>query len=414
MQEETLPLNVRPIRLEDYTYDLPDDRIAAFPLPERDQSRLLVYRRGNIEHDRFSGLAGYLPSGTLLVFNDTKVIPARLYFRRATGALIQIFLLQPHPVEQSIHTIMQARESCTWRCMIGNKKRLKEGEVLEQELTTPDGPVTVRATLTDRETQEVKFQWSPGHLRFSELLPHLGEIPLPPYLNRATTEQDKEQYQTVYARNEGAVAAPTAGLHFTDRVLASLRDKGISLDYLTLHVGAGTFQPIKAKDVTEHPMHAEQIIFTRQNLERLVQYAGNIVAVGTTSMRALESLYWYGIQLLYGQASPHLFVEKLYPYQHTPESLPQAGVVFCKVLDYMQSAGLEEVVGETEILIVPGYRFRVCKGLVTNFHQPGSTLILLIAAFTGEDWRRIYRDALHSGYRFLSYGDSSLLLPHHP
>jgi S-adenosylmethionine:tRNA ribosyltransferase-isomerase len=414
MQEAALPPDVRPIQLEDYTYDLPDGRIAAFPLPERDQSRLLIYRRGNIEHDRFSGLAGYLPSGTLLVFNDTKVIPARLYFRRATGALIEIFLLQPQPVEQSVHTIMQARESCTWRCLIGNKKRLKEGEVLEQELPTPEGLITVRATLTDRENQEVSFRWAPGHMRFSELLPCLGEIPLPPYLNRRATEQDKEQYQTVYARNEGAVAAPTAGLHFTGRVLDSLREEGVSLDYLTLHVGAGTFQPIKAKNVIGHPMHAEQIIFTRGNLERLVQYAGNTIAVGTTSMRALESLYWYGIKLLHGQESPHLFVEKLSPYGYAPDSLPPAGKVFQKIHQYMLSAGLEELVGETEILIVPGYRFRVCKGLITNYHQPGSTLILLIAAFVGEDWRRIYQEALDKGYRFLSYGDSSLLLPDHP
>jgi len=409
--QETSFISSEAIRLEDYTYELPDDRIAAFPLPQRDQSRLLVYEQGNIAHRTFVELDQHLPAGTLLVFNDTKVIPARLYFRRATGALIEIFLLQPQRLEQSIHAVMQTRGSCTWRCLVGNKKRWKEGEALEQEVATAEGRVAVKAVLTDREAQTVHFQWTPENLPFAELLLHLGEIPLPPYLNRKATEGDKQQYQTVYARKEGAVAAPTAGLHFTSRVLASLAEKGIGLDYLTLHVGAGTFQPIKAQNVMEHPMHAEQIVFTRQNLEHLVRSADSVVAVGTTSLRALESLYWYGVKLLTGQRSAHLFVEKLYPYGHAPGALPAAAEVFRAVLAYMEAQGLEEIVGETEILIVPGYQFKVCKGLITNFHQPGSTLILLIAALVGEDWRRIYQEALANGYRFLSYGDSSLLLP---
>jgi S-adenosylmethionine:tRNA ribosyltransferase-isomerase len=411
MPEASLPIAQQTIRLEDYTYDLPDDRIAAFPLDPRDHSKLLVYRGGEIEHGTFKDLAGYVPAGSLLVFNDTKVIPARLYFRRDTGALVEIFLLQPHRLEQSIHAIMGARGSCTWRCLIGNKKRWKEGEALTQDIATAEGTVTVRAILADRGAQEVHFEWTPAHLRFSELLPQLGEIPLPPYLNRKATERDKTQYQTVYARKEGAVAAPTAGLHFTDRVLASLVAGGATLDYLTLHVGAGTFQPIKAENVIAHPMHAEQIVFTRGNLERLAEHAGRIIAVGTTSMRALESLYWYGVKRLKGQAGPHLFVEKLYPYGHDPAALPPAAEVFGAVARYMADEGLEELIGETEILIVPGYPFRVCRGLVTNYHQPGSTLILLVAAFVGDDWRRIYGEALAGGYRFLSYGDSSLLLP---
>jgi S-adenosylmethionine:tRNA ribosyltransferase-isomerase len=411
MPEAPLPIAQQIIRLEDYTYELPNDRIAAFPLDQRDQARLLVYRRGEMEHRVFKDLADYVPAGSLLVFNDTKVIPARLYFRRDTGALVEIFLLQPHQLEQSIHAIMGARGNCTWRCLIGNKKRWKEGEALTQDVFTTAGTVTVRAILADREAQEVYFEWVPAHLRFSELLPQLGEIPLPPYLNRKATDKDKTQYQTVYARKEGAVAAPTAGLHFTDRVLASLVAGGATLDYLTLHVGAGTFQPIKAENVIAHPMHAEQIVFTRGNLERLAGHAGHVIAVGTTSLRALESLYWYGVKLLKGQAGPHLFVEKLYPYAHDPASLPPAGEVFGAVARYMADAGLEELIGETEILIVPGYPFRVCRGLVTNYHQPGSTLILLVAAFVGDDWRRIYGEALAAGYRFLSYGDSSLLLP---
>jgi S-adenosylmethionine:tRNA ribosyltransferase-isomerase len=411
MPEEPLPIAQQTIRLEDYTYDLPDDRIAAFPLDERDHAKLLVYRRGAIEHRVFKELADYVPAGSLLVFNDTKVIPARLYFSRATGALVEIFLLQPQRLEQSIHAIMGARGACTWRCLIGNKKRWKVGEALTQEVVANEGIVTVRAILANREAQEVHFEWTPAHLRFSELLPQLGEIPLPPYLNRKASERDKTQYQTVYARKEGAVAAPTAGLHFTDRVLASLAAGGVTLDYLTLHVGAGTFQPIKAENVIAHPMHAEQIVFTRGNLERLARQADGIIAVGTTSLRALESLYWYGVKLLKGQAGPRLFVEKLYPYGHDPATLPPAGEVFGAVARYMAGTGMEELIGETEILIVPGYPFRVCRGLVTNYHQPGSTLILLVAAFVGEDWRRIYGEALAGGYRFLSYGDSSLLLP---
>ncbi|HEX8532231.1 MAG TPA: S-adenosylmethionine:tRNA ribosyltransferase-isomerase [Cytophagales bacterium] len=411
MPEAPLPIAQQTIRLEAYTYDLPDDRIATVPLDPRDHSKLLVYRRGAIEHHVFKDLAAYVPAGSLLVFNDTKVIPARLYFRRDTGALVEIFLLQPHRLEQSIHAIMGARAHCTWRCLIGNKKRWKEGEALTQELATPAGAVTVRAVLADREAQEVRFEWTPADLRFAELLPHLGEIPLPPYLNRKATERDKTQYQTVYAKKEGAVAAPTAGLHFTDRVLASLAESGAALDYITLHVGAGTFQPIKAENVIAHPMHAEQIVFSRRNLEQLAAHAGRIIAVGTTSMRALESLYWYGVKLLKGQAGPHLFVEKLYPYGHDPAALPPAGEVFGAVARYMAGAGMEELIGETEILIVPDYPFRVCRGLVTNYHQPGSTLILLVAAFVGDDWRRIYGEALAGGYRFLSYGDSSLLLP---
>lgn len=411
MPEAPLPLSPQPIRLEDYTYELPDDRIAAFPLDRRDESKLLVYRRGDIAHRVFNQLPAYVPPGSLLVFNDTRVIPARLYFRRASGALIEIFLLQPQSLDQSIHAIMGARGNCTWRCMIGNKKRWKEGEALAGEIQMPEGAVAVRAVLADREAQEVRFEWAPAHYRFAELLPHLGEIPLPPYLNRKATERDKTQYQTVYARKEGAVAAPTAGLHFTEAVLDSLARQGVGLDYITLHVGAGTFQPIKAENVIRHPMHAEQIIFTRRNLEQLAQSAGQVIAVGTTSMRALESLYWYGVKLLAGQAGPHVFVEKLYPYGHDPQALPAAGEVFAAIGAYMEAHGLDEIFGETEILIVPGYPFRVCKGLITNYHQPGSTLILLVAAFVGEDWRRIYGEALAGGYRFLSYGDSSLLLP---
>ncbi len=399
------------IRLTDYLYELPGERIAAVPLPERDQAKLLVYRQGTIMHGHFYELSQYISPDTLLVFNDTKVIPARLYFRRITGGLLEIFLLSPEPMERSIHQVMQQQESCSWKCLIGNKKRWKEGESLRAAMQLPDGLLSVEATLIDHDNQIVRFDWQPGEIPFSAVIGYLGEIPLPPYLNRQVTEQDKVQYQTVYSRKEGAVAAPTAGLHFTPSVMQSLRDKGVITEFLTLHVGAGTFQPIKADNVLQHPMHAEQLVVTRQNLESLLSRPDRIFAVGTTSTRTLESLYWYGVKLLSGEKPAHLFIEKLYPYSHSGETLPDTKTSFQAIYEHLLACGLEEITGETEILITPGYSFRVCKGILTNFHQPGSTLILLIAAFIGEDWRKVYHEALQKDYRFLSYGDSSLLMP---
>ncbi len=392
------------ISLQDYTYHLPENRIAAHPAEPRDASKLLVYDQGNMTHTHFRCLSDFVPAHTLLVFNDTKVIPARIFFRRDTGGIVEVFLLQPQNNDQPVHEAMRQTAGCTWQCMIGNKKRWKPGETLQAAA----GEATVSAILVDAETNLVHFSWQPAHLPFSEVLPHLGNIPLPPYLNRQATGKDTEQYQTVYSRHEGAVAAPTAGLHFTDGVLESLKSKGVDCEFITLHVGAGTFQPIKAENVLHHPMHTEQMVFTKNSIAKLAQTPDSIFAVGTTSMRSLESLYWYGVKLLEGET--RFFIEKLYPYQnHAP--LPTAGAAFRAVLESMESQNLDELAGETQIMIVPGYVFRVCKGLVTNYHQPGSTLILLVAAFLGPDWRRVYEAALENEYRFLSYGDSSLLVP---
>lgn len=398
------------ILLEEYTYHLPEEHIATFPVEPRDQSRLLVYNKGNITHTNFYKVMDFLPEGTLLVFNDTKVIPARLYFRRDTGALIEIFLLQPQNHSQTAHEAMRQTGSCTWQCMIGNKKRWKEGEALKVLLTiSGTESIVVEAVLIDVTQNLVCFSWSPTELPFSEVLAKLGEIPLPPYLNRKASKKDEETYQTVYSRNEGAVAAPTAGLHFTDTVFAELRAKSIDTEFITLHVGAGTFQPIKEKNVWQHPMHIEQVVFTISSLEKFLQKPESIFVVGTTSMRSMESLYWYGVKLL-RQETTTFFIEKVYPYQIEGQ-LPTISESFRAIYDYMQQHNLEEILGETQILIVPGYQFRVCKGLITNYHQPGSTLILLVAAFVGEDWKRIYQEALNNGYRFLSYGDSSVLIP---
>ena len=392
------------ISLQDYTYHLPENRIAAHPVEPRDASKLLVYDEGSIRHTHFRCLSDFVPANTLLVFNDTKVIPARLYFRRDTGGVIEIFLLQPQHNGQSVQEAMRQTAQGTWQCMIGNRKRWKQGEVLQ----AATGEITVSATLVDEEMNLVRFSWQPAEKPFSEILLHLGTIPLPPYLNRKATEKDTEQYQTVYSRHEGAVAAPTAGLHFTEGVLDSLRAKGIGSEFVTLHVGAGTFQPIKTENVLHHPMHTEQMVFNKNSIKKFAQTPGSIFAVGTTSMRSLESLYWYGVKLLEGET--RFFIEKLYPYQ-IQSPLPTAETAFRAVHDFMESQNLDELAGETQIMIVPGYVFRVCKGLVTNYHQPGSTLILLVAAFLGPDWRRVYEAALNSGYRFLSYGDSSLLIP---
>lgn len=396
------------IHLEDYRYQLPEEAIARYPLPERDQSRLLFYRNGDILHQQFREIPDLLPAGSLLFFNNTRVIPARLFFRKESGAQIELFLLQPSSPGVLISEQLSAEKESHWKCMIGNLKRWKEGTVLERTLTVEGKEVLISASLKNRSEGLVHFQWNQD-LPFASLVEAGGEIPLPPYLNRKPEENDKPRYQTVYSREAGAVAAPTAGLHFTEQILEQLTQKGIMSDYLTLHVSAGTFRPIK-DSVAAHPMHREQIIVRRRNIEALLKAKGPVIAVGTTSMRTLESLYWYGVQLLQKADAP-FFISKEAAYHYQEEELPDSEAALQAVLQKMEKEGKEEVWGETEIFIVPGYRFRLVKGLVTNFHQPESTLILLIASFIGPDWRSVYKEALSNGYRFLSYGDSSLLLP---
>lgn len=395
------------IRLSEYVYDLPNERIAKYPLPERDQSKLLLYKNGEINHERFYNLPQYLPEKTLLVFNNTKVIPARAHFRKETGALIELLLLHPEMPTRVINEAMLVTHSCVWECMIGNKKKWKNQDSLKSEIFINDTQISLTASFEDYEANLVRLTWGTDDT-FLEIVKALGEIPLPPYLHRDSEEIDKETYQTVYAIQDGAVAAPTAGLHFTEKVLGELAAKDIRQGYLTLHVGAGTFQPIKADTVTEHKMHSEQVVFTRALIDMLIENAGNIVPVGTTSLRSLESLYWYGVKL-FRQETTQFFIEKLYPYPFHENDLPEATEALKAIARYMEANKLGEIVGETEIFIFPGYTFRLCKGLVTNFHQPGSTLILLVAALVGEDWKQIYQQAFDNEYRFLSYGDSSLL-----
>jgi len=395
------------IRLDDFHYELPDHRIARYPLDPRDSSKLLVYKSGEIDHLQFTDLTANLPADTLLVFNDTKVIPARAHFRKETGSVIEILLLHPELPTDVINDAMLVTQSCVWECMIGNKKRWKLKDTLSTVIEIKGNPVKLEATYADYEKNHVRLSWNTD-AAFLDIVKALGEIPLPPYLNRDTEESDKETYQTVYANHDGAVAAPTAGLHFTRRVFDELKNKGIRTSFLTLHVGAGTFQPIKASTVTEHRMHSEQVVFTRELIDELLANTGSIVPVGTTSMRSLESLYWFGVKL-YRSETTDFRIEKLYPYPFDESELPGAKQALTSIANYMDQEKLDHIVGETEIFIFPGYKFRLCKGLITNYHQPGSTLILLVAALVGEDWVKIYNEALGNDYRFLSYGDSSLL-----
>lgn len=403
--------------LSQFQYDLPDERIARFPLPRRDASKLLVYRAGQVSHFQFRNLPGLLPESSFLVFNNTKVIPARLHFTKPTGALIELFLLNPFvgelksdPAPQPISQAMEATSSAIWQVMVGNRKRWKPTESLETSLPTPVGNVTLTVGWDDYERSTVRLSWQPADLTFAEVIQYAGDIPLPPYLKRATTDADRETYQTIYSKQEGAVAAPTAGLHFTPAVFEGLAEQGIAYDYLTLHVGAGTFQPIKTDDVRAHLMHTEEVVYTQQNLENLLNHIGSIIPVGTTSMRALESLYWMGVQLLRNEPNP-FHLDQHYAYQVAADQQPAPADALTAVLQYLINRGEELVVAHTGIYITPGYCFKLCKGVVTNFHQPGSTLILLIAALIGNDWKQVYDEALKNDYRFLSYGDSSLLLP---
>ena len=385
-----------------FTYELPPERIASYPLDVRDQSKLLVYDHGNIINGRFNELSSYLPANCVLYFNDTKVIAARLLFEKESGAVIEIFLLHPILPSALVLEAMQEQKRCVWKCKVGNLKRWKE-----PGLEKRSGDIIFTATLLDREEGQVEFVWTEGHT-FATMISLFGETPLPPYIKRRAKESDRTQYQTIYSRHDGAVAAPTAGLHFTPGVFESLREKNIQTDFVTLHVSSGTFQPIKVEDVAKHVMHGEQVIIQRSNIEMLLR-SDSIVPVGTTSLRTLESLYWFGVKLL-EDPSAEFRIAQDYPYvEH--KQLPSRKEALMAVMTHMEHHQTDYITGETSIFILPGYTFRMCEALITNFHQPGSTLILLVAAFIGDDWKLVYDEALRNDYRFLSYGDSSLLIP---
>ncbi len=395
----------REILIKDYWYVLPQEKIALYPLQERDKSRLLVYENSQITHSKFDQLSSYLPFKSTFFFNNTRVIPARILFQKDSGGVIELFLLNPVAPVSIIQQAMEAKQSNQWLCTIGNLKRWPAGSNLIKRISE----VSISAKLLDRNAGLVEFSWTPGDLSFAEIISKVGLTPLPPYLKRAAEETDRHRYQTVYSDHEGAVAAPTAGLHFTDHILNELKGQGHKVEFLTLHVSAGTFQPIKVENAIEHEMHNEQVIVSYENLRQLL--ASNFtIAVGTTSMRTLESLYWYGVKLI-NDPNEEFIINQFDPYR-SPTQIP-VDAALQAILRKMENDKIETIAGDTSIMIMPGYDFKVTNGLITNFHQPGSTLMLLVAAFVGQDWKRIYQEALQNEYRFLSYGDSSLLIPNH-
>ena len=398
------------ISIEDYNYSLPDERIANFPLPKRDESKLLLYRDGKVSESVFKHITDYLPEGSLMVFNNTRVIQARLLFQRATGAQIEVFCLDP-AAPHDYELIFQQTEACNWICLIGNAKKWKE-PVLSREITVAGQTVRLSAEKVQSygETHQIRFSWD-GGFSFAEVLDAAGELPIPPYLHRKTEESDLKTYQTVYSNIKGSVAAPTAGLHFTPEVLADLDAKGFGREELTLHVGAGTFKPVKSETIEGHEMHTEYISVHRSTIERVMQNFGKIIAVGTTSVRTLESLYYIGVTLAAhpDATSEELIVRQWMPYEDANNRLTPAEALQ-NILDYLDKHQLNTLITATQIIIAPGYEFKIVKGIVTNFHQPKSTLLLLISAFVKGDWKNIYDYALGHDFRFLSYGDSSLLL----
>jgi len=406
------------IRTIDYNYNLPDERIAKFPLTKRDSSKLLIYNSGKISHNLFTSLPEHLPSGALMVFNNTKVIQARLHFRKepaggpkSQGALIEIFLLEP--VSPADYQLMFTQtEECTWHCLVGNLKRWKEGSLKKNiSIGTKEICVTAERIESTNNGHIIKFRWN-GNVTFAELLEATGEIPIPPYLNRESQESDKTTYQTVYSKIKGSVAAPTAGLHFTDTVLANLDSHNIEREELTLHVGAGTFKPVKSENIAGHEMHTEYIVVKKSTIEKLIAHNGEAIAVGTTSVRTLESLYYIGVYL---STHPDASEEEMHVQQWTPYNSENNKLTTIEslhyILDYLNNHNQDSLKTSTCIIIVPGYKFHIVKMMVTNFHQPQSTLLLLVSAFVNGNWREIYKYALENDFRFLSYGDSSLLIP---
>ena len=409
-------METKHIRISDYNYSLPDNRIAKYPLAQRDHSKLLVYNKGKVGEDCFCNLPSHLPEGALMVFNNTRVIQARMHFRKLNasgeplGALIEIFLLEPsQPADYE--QMFQARNRCSWLCLVGNLKKWKEG-ALTRQCIVHDTPCTVSATRLGEQgtSQLVEFTWD-GDIPFADIIDAMGELPIPPYLNRATEESDKTTYQTVYSKIKGSVAAPTAGLHFTPEVLAAVDARGIDREEVTLHVGAGTFRPVKSEQIEGHEMHTEYIAVRCQTLEKLLAHDCQAIAVGTTSVRTLESLYYMGLKALRNPDIEDLHVHQWEPYEDASANTVSSSEAIKALLAWMDSHHQSILHSSTQIIIAPGYDYKIVRMLVTNFHQPQSTLLLLVSAFVNGDWRRIYDYALQHEFRFLSYGDSSLLIP---
>lgn len=402
-------MHPKDLRIEHYTYQLPDERIAMYPLEQRDASKLLVYKDGVITEDNYQHISNHIPAGTMLVFNQTKVVHARLLFHKPTGGAIEIFCLEPHASNKDMQTAMLQKGQVWWQCLVGSAKKWKDGIALH--LDCPQGGFKLSATMVNKNEgyYTIQLDWDNPGLTFAEVLHLAGLVPLPPYINRQADTKDETTYQTIYATDEGSVAAPTAGLHFTKGIMDSLQAEGISSTYVTLHVGAGTFKPVKVPTMQQHDMHAEWIEVSRQAIEKLLHQTGNIVAVGTTSLRTIESLYWIGNKLVNGLVIDWngIAVNQWEPYELDADCTKEEA--FTALLRYLLENNLDKIITRTQILIAPGYDFKVVDGLITNFHQPQSTLLLLVAALIGDDWRKVYDYALKHEFRFLSYGDGSLL-----
>lgn len=401
----------RTLSILDFSYALPEDRIARYPLPERDASNLLIYTHGLINRDIYKNLADHLPEDSLVIFNDTKVVEARLFFQKSSGAMIEIFCLAPHEQYPDISHAMQTKERVLWQCLIGGASKWKHGQVLKKNISSENRVFNLYAAFIEKKADHfiISLSWDEPELSFAEVLHLAGAIPLPPYIKRPAEAEDASRYQTIYANHDGSVAAPTAGLHFTDAVLNKLKEKNIRQEFITLHVGAGTFKPVKSATMHDHDMHAESFTVCRDFIQTLMQYADKkIIAVGTTTLRTIESLYWMGLKMK---------TEKL---EYIPEILQwevydmPAGKISMKeslrvIHEWMVKNEMESFHSRTQIIIAPGYKIKIASGLITNFHQPQSTLLLLVAAFIGKDWKQVYVYALENGFRFLSYGDGNLL-----
>ena len=421
-------MDTKHIRISDYNYDLPDTRIAKYPLAQRDHSKLLLYKHGKLSEEIFYNLSDHVPADSLMVFNNTRVIQARIHFRKDTGALIEVFLMEP-AVPADYEQMFQTNGRCSWLCMVGNLKKWKIGD-LHRTFDIKGHQVTLTATMDRKYASHqvggtnywVDFTWDDPQINFADILETVGELPIPPYLNRETQESDKTTYQTVYSKIKGSVAAPTAGLHFTENVLKTIDDNKIVRDEVTLHVGAGTFKPVKSEEIEGHNMHTEYIVVQRHTFENLLKHKCEAIAVGTTSVRTLESLYYIGVKLA---LMPDSSEEALHINQWEPYDLPhnEDGLVLFNgnvitpqdaiqnIINYLDKDHLDTLHSSTQIMIAPGYTYKIVKALITNFHQPQSTLLLLVSAFLKGDWRKVYEYALSHDFRFLSYGDSSLLIP---
>jgi len=392
------------ISIKDFTYHLPDEKIALHPPEERDSSKLLIYKNGNIEEDRYKNIHQHLPQNSFLIFNNTKVIKARILFTKPTGGVIEIFLLEPFGADYT--TTLSATKSCRWKCLVGGVSKWKE-EHLELKMKNEELKITLLQKLTDAYV--IGFDWK-GNSSFAEIIEEAGNIPLPPYIKRKPEADDSNRYQTIYAAHDGSVAAPTAGLHFTETVFEKLASKNITHDFVTLHVGAGTFKPVKAATMDAHEMHAEWIDVNSSSIKNIIANLDNtIVAVGTTSLRTIESLYWLGVKASLYPSSPQLQLGQWEVYEELAGTTLTVKAALESLLQWLQKNNTMRLFTQTQILIAPGYNFKIAKALVTNFHQPQSTLLLLVAAAVGDDWKKIYNYALENDFRFLSYGDGSLL-----